>query len=202
MGATANELNEFIDGSSYVGGDQSGGDRYELGMEYAKEHYEELISGMKEGETFKFVSHSEGGAFAAGMAAYLMSKGKSVESMLYLSPDEADEFSTPLGTFSMQSHFENDPVSPSMRLDGVDVYMKFSVLENGEKIEKTEAHGATVSSRNIEKIKTAVGTLNSGLRDLIKTGKWTIYETKDGFTFDRLEEEKKKEEKTASDEKK
>jgi len=64
------------------------------------------------------------GGFAAGMASYLILRGQKVENMLYLSPDEVDDkFSTPIGTFSIQSHFQGDGISLSKRLEGVDVVM-------------------------------------------------------------------------------
>jgi len=191
MGADG-EASAFIDGSSYFGGDQSGGDRYELGKQYAQEHYAELIQGMGKGETFKFVSHSEGGAFAAGMADYLKSKGLTVESMLYLSPDEADEFSHPLGIFSIQSHFENDPVSPSMRLNGVNVYMNSSTLD-GSKVSKSQAHGSTVSTANINRMKSVLGKLGSDVMKLFGSAQWNVTETKTGYTFRRVEEKKEDE---------
>lgn len=47
MGAANYELNEFIDGSTYFGGDQSGEDRFNSGVQYAIENYKDLIFGMK-----------------------------------------------------------------------------------------------------------------------------------------------------------
>jgi len=146
---------------------------------------------MKQGETFKFISHSEGGAFAAGMSAYLISKGQTVESMLYLSPDEADEFSSPLGTFSIQSHFQGDGISPSMRLKGVDVYMNFSTL-NGKEPALGENHGSTVTPANIKKIKDVMGKFGSDAKKLLSQANWTVTETKNGYTFKRVEEDDNK----------
>jgi RHS repeat-associated protein len=198
MSVAANEASIFIDGSSYVGGDQSGGDRYERGRQYAMEHFEELIEGMADGETIKFVSHSEGGAFAAGMADYLSYRGFVIEGMLYLSPDEADEFTHPVGIFSIQSHFENDIISPSMRLEGVNVYMNFSTL-NGEKVSKGGAHGATVSTSNVRKMMKILGKLGSSMMKLFGTSKWTVKETKHGYTFTRIEEEEEEDEEDDAD---
>ncbi|PWG78247.1 RHS repeat domain-containing protein, partial [Pararcticibacter amylolyticus] len=188
MGATNSELNEFIDGSSYVGIDQDAGDRYERGMQYAMENYDDLIKGMKKGETFKFVSHSEGGGFAAGMAAYLISKGQTVENMLYLSPDEVDDkFSSPIETFSIQSHFQGDGISPSKRLEGVDVYMNFSTL-NGKKPGFGGNHGATVTTANIKKIKDVMAKFGPDAKKILSNGRWTVTETKNGYTFKREKE--------------
>lgn len=141
MGVKSYESDVFVDGSSLYGGDMSGSDRYAAGRRYAEENYEALVKGLKKGETFKFVSHSEGGAYAAGMASYLMERGQTVENMLYLSPDEADEFVAPVGTFSMQAHFASDEVSPSMPLGGVDIYANFNYM-NGKEV-KSGGHGMT-----------------------------------------------------------
>jgi RHS repeat-associated protein len=188
MNVGNNESNTFIDGSSNIAIDQSGADRYQIGYEYAREHYYELLKGMEKNETFKFVSHSEGGAFAAGMAAYLKFQGQTVESMLYLSPDEADEFRTPIGIFSIQSHFQEDGISPSMRLDGINIYMNFSTL-NGNKPGFGNNHGSTVTKANIDKMSSVLSGFAPIINKLMIQGKWTITETKDGYTFDRVNEE-------------
>ena len=57
---------------------------------------------MNDGEAFEFVSHSQGGAFASGMASYLMSGGQTVKSMLYLSPHKPEDIPKVLGTFSLE----------------------------------------------------------------------------------------------------
>lgn len=108
--------------------------------------------------------------------------------MLYLSPDEADEFKIPLGTFSMQSHFQNDRVSPSIKLDGVNIFMNFSSL-NGNKIGKLGSHGATVSKANIEKIKDVLKQLGPYSNKLFIQGKWNVTETKDGYKFEQIKDE-------------
>lgn len=189
MGATNSELNEFVDGSSSIGIDQDGGDRYYKGMVYAMKNYDDLVKGMKKGETFKFVSHSEGGAFAAGMAAYLISKDQKVESMLYLSPDEVDDkFKTPLGTFSLQAHFQEDGVSPSKRLEGVNLYMNFSTI-NGKKPTFGANHGSTVTTQTINKIRGVLKRFGSNGYNLLKNSKWTVTESKGGFTFQTQDDE-------------
>jgi RHS repeat-associated protein len=191
MGVKDYESEVFVDGSSLFGGDMSGGDRYSAGRRYAEENYEDLIRGLRKGETFKFVSHSEGAAYAAGMASYLMDKGQAVESMLYLSPDEADEFYSPIGTFSMQAHYKNDRVSPSMRLGGVDVFVDFNYMD-GEEVESSYAHGSSPTTLTLEKLGDALGLLHqlAGPNFMTKlfdvTGHWTITETKDGYKFHRL----------------
>jgi len=44
-----------------------------------------LIDGLAKDETFKLVTHSEGGAFGAGIAEYLIEQGHKVETVfIYL----------------------------------------------------------------------------------------------------------------------
>ena len=117
------ETNVFIDGSSNFGGDQSGKDRYTNGYQYAKENYNALIKGLEEGETFKIAGHSEGTAFGAGIAAYLIEKGQKVEKILSLSPDEADEYSSPKGPITYQVHYKEDKISPDMKVEYTDYYL-------------------------------------------------------------------------------
>jgi len=202
MGVQSYESDVFVDGSSLFGGDMSGGDRYAAGRRYAEENYKNLVRGLKKGETFKFVSHSEGGAYAAGMASYLMGMGQTVESMLYFSPDEADEFYSPIGTFSMQAHYNNDIVSPSMRLGGVDVFVNFNYMD-GKEVGKMAAHGSSPTSKTLNKLGDALGLLHQVAGDSFMTklfdvkGNWSVTETKDGYTFTRNDslnpsEEKKK----------
>ena len=133
------------DGTSSFGGDQSGAERYNLGKKYAEEHYEEIIAGLADGETIKFVGHSEGAAFAAGMAEYINlrfgandGKNHPAEAALYLSPDEADEFSTPTTLKTYEAYFEDDRISPAHNIKGIDYEVK---LKGGGKY----AHGRTVS---------------------------------------------------------
>jgi len=192
MGVQSSESDVFVDGSSLFGGDMSGGDRYAAGRRYAEENYKDLVKGLKRGETFKFVSHREGGAYAAGMASYLMEMGQTVESMLYLSPDEADEFSSPIGTFSMQAHYDKDWVSPSMRLTGVDVYANFNYM-NGKEVGKMEAHGSSPTYKTLTKLGDALNMLHSAVGDSFMTklfdviGQWTVTETANGYTFTRVD---------------
>lgn len=46
---------------------------------------------MEEGESFKFVSHSMGGAFAMVMKEYLEERGWSVESMVFINTYQCDK---------------------------------------------------------------------------------------------------------------
>ena len=102
----------YYDGSSYAGGDQSGKDRFTNGRKFAEGNFEEITNGLAGNEIY-FISHSEGGAYAAGMADYLHEKGVKIGEHILLSPDEGDEFSI-------------NPEIPSYQL----TYMFFSSIWN------------------------------------------------------------------------
>ena len=65
-------------------------DRRIEGYNYAKENFASLTEGMTKGETFKFVAHSMGGAFAMGMKDYLEEQGWNVESMVFINAYQGD----------------------------------------------------------------------------------------------------------------
>lgn len=102
----------YYDGSSNWGLDQSGNDRFTNGRKFAEESFDEITKGLGKNEVF-LVSHSEGGAFAAGMADYLHEKGIKIGEHILLSPDEGDEFTI-------------NPEIPSYQL----TYMFFSSVWN------------------------------------------------------------------------
>ncbi len=102
----------YFDGSSKIAVDQSGADRFKNGFDFAKINYNDIIKGLGN-ESIYFVSHSEGGAYAAGMADFLFQKGHTIGEHILLSPDEADEF-------------EINPAIPSYQL----LYMLFSSVWN------------------------------------------------------------------------
>ena len=109
------EIKNFVlyyDGSSYAGADQSGKDRFENGRKFAEENFEEMTNGLA-GNEINFISHSEGWAYAAGIADYLHEKGVEIGEHILLSPDEGDEFSI-------------NPEIPSYQL----TYMFFSSIWN------------------------------------------------------------------------
>ena len=193
MGVAADETDRFIDGSSIFGIDQYASDRYMFGFQYGIEHYKELVGELKSGKSFKFVSHSEGGAFASGLADYLIIKGHPVERMLFLSPREADAFSCPDNIFAIQVHFNNDPVCIAKPISGVDVYILLRDL-NGEKAALRYAHGGTVKESTIKKIQQIMELIphDQNNRQIVK--QWIITETDNGYTFihnDGLASEKK-----------
>ena len=98
----------YYDGSSNLGFDQSGIDRFSNGRKFAEDNYKNIIEGLGN-EAIYLVSHSEGGAYAAGMADFLLEKGHIIGEHILLSPDEGDEF-------------EINPAIPSYQL----LYMFFS----------------------------------------------------------------------------
>ena len=81
----------YGDGSSLLGGDQSGNDRKIKGYKFAMQHIAAITKGVGN-EKFYFISHSEGAAYAAGMAKALIEKGYKVGESVMLSADEGDEF--------------------------------------------------------------------------------------------------------------
>jgi hypothetical protein len=99
----------FVDGSAGMLSSASG--RYDAGYEYAKSNLKVLTADMVEGETFKMVSHSQGGAYAAGIETYLIEQGYKVETAVYLSPHQTQGFTTPSQVNSLQLGYNNDPVS-------------------------------------------------------------------------------------------
>ena len=81
----------YVDGSSLLGGDQSGNDRKIKGYKFAMQHIAAITKGVGN-EKIYFISHSEGAAYAAGMAKALIEKGYKVGESVMLSADEGDEF--------------------------------------------------------------------------------------------------------------
>jgi hypothetical protein len=110
----------YIDGSSAVGFDMSGQDRYDAGYAYAKANLTTLTADMVKGETFKMVTHSEGAAYGSGIAQYLIDQGYTVETIVHLSADEGDEFSTPTAPMTYQLGYAGDWVTGNLGIQNVD----------------------------------------------------------------------------------
>ncbi|MCS2684107.1 type IV secretion protein Rhs [Bacteroides thetaiotaomicron] len=132
----------FIDGSSKWGGDMSGKDRYEAGYKYAQSNLEQLTSGLGENEVFNMVTHSEGSAYGAGVAQYLIEQGYNVNMVLHLSSDEGDEFSTPKEPYTMQLSYQGDWVTKNHPIKNAN---KVGEVCKGDKA-FDEVHGCTKSS--------------------------------------------------------
>jgi len=85
--------------------------RQSKGYTYAKENYTSLIEGVNEGETFKLVSHSMGGAFSTGVKKYLEEQGWAVESSVFINTFQSDKVKNSKdGTFVVDYQNTNDPV--------------------------------------------------------------------------------------------
>lgn len=137
----------YIDGSSSWGGDMSGQDRYEAGMAYAKANLKVLTADMVEGETFKMVTHSEGSAYGAGVAQYLIDQGYKVETVVHLSADEGDEFSTPTAPMTYQLGYDGDWVTGNKNIKGVD---KSGLVNSG--LGWQYVHGSTKSASVFQQV--------------------------------------------------
>jgi hypothetical protein len=93
-------------------------DRTEEGREYAKEHLAELTAGLQDGEQFRIVSHSMGGAFAEGVIEVLKENGYIVAQSVFINTfqaaDIADNQDAAKGTgvtdFSIDYQNTDDPV--------------------------------------------------------------------------------------------
>ena len=81
----------YADGSSLFGGDQGGNDRKIKGYKFAMQHIAEITKGVGDKKVY-FISHSEGAAYAAGMAKAVIEKGYKIGESVMLSADEGDEF--------------------------------------------------------------------------------------------------------------
>jgi hypothetical protein len=189
ISAASNSLNLFVDGSGAAW--SSSKTRFNDGVKYAGAHYDELMAGMANGGLFEFVSHSHGGAFAAGMASYLQSRGQTIKSMLFLSPYQPEDIPTVTGTFSTGATFSNDKIANGKPIKGVNINMVLSSL-NGVNKGILSAHGATVDAAVLEKISRILGRLELQVYGTIPAEKWAITEDRNGIlTFTRIYEPEK-----------
>ncbi|STZ10181.1 Hemolysin precursor [Moraxella caviae] len=153
-----NERDIFIDGSSLVGMDQDGKDRFKLGYQEVNKNIDKYNSLLKSPhETFKIISHSEGGAYGAGMAKALIDKGYKVETVLSLSPDEATDYSVPRQPTTYQIHSNFDIVSPFAVPRGTDYVLLLTDSKN-----VMETHTRTVSTESINRLKNYLKRLGGG----------------------------------------
>lgn len=137
------------------------------------------------------------------MASYLMEQGQVVDNMLYFAPDEAEEFSSPLGTFSIQAHFASDGVSEAIRLRGVNVFVELNYL-SGDKVQNN-GHVRVLRPKILDKLTDVLGNIASMTGQSVfsslfsVSGQWSVTETATVYTFSRndtvnqqTEERKKK----------
>lgn len=183
------KASNFINGSSAIGFDMSGQDRFDAGYKYAKQHINELTSNMAKGETFKIVTHSEGSAYGAGVAQYLLDKGYKVSSIVHLSSDEGDEFRTPEGPETYQLVYDGDVLTGNKKIAGVD---KFGIVDSG--LGAMYVHGTTRTKgvfKQVQDLKTVRTTKNIGVVNG-KTKTWTSQDpstTKNHTSFVRIDDE-------------
>ncbi len=135
------EPSPVTNGSSMWGGDMSGSDRENAGYDYAKNNIQKLTDGMKNGEVFNIVTHSEGSAYGAGVARYLIEQGYEVKQVLHLSADEGDEFSTPNEPFTMQLSYNGDWVTNNKNIKNCD---RIAIIDSSS-LSWNEVHGTTKS---------------------------------------------------------
>ena len=183
----------YIDGSSLFGGDMSGQDRYVAGYFYAKRHLDELTSNMSPNEGFNMVTHSEGAAYGAGVAQYLISQGYTVNTILHLSADEGDEFDTPEEPYSIQLSYDRDWVTNNHRMKSTDIY---GIIDRGN-LKGLYVHGSTKNSSIFKaaedllsvKIERTIGEVNgrvyTGERQVAGSTKYnTIFKNVNGHILD------------------
>lgn len=154
-----NTNNQFVEGrGSFY---SSAASRYTSGYEYAKANLTVLTADMVEGETFKLVTHSQGGAYGAGIAQYLIEQGYKVETIAHLSTYQPGGFTTPAGPTTYQLGVEGDPLDYfggiNSPVKGVD---KYGVLSSQDPFASSSAypHGVTKNAgvfNSLQDLKTA-----------------------------------------------
>lgn len=87
------------------------------------------------------VTHSEGAAYGAGVAQYLISQGYSVNTILHLSADEGDEFDTPKEPYTIQLSYDRDWVTNNHIMKSTD---RYGIIDRGN-LKGFYVHGATKS---------------------------------------------------------
>ena len=137
----------YINGSSVIGIDMSGQDRYDAGMAYAEANFDILTADLADGETFKLVTHSEGSAYGAGIAQFLIDKGFEVETVVHLSPDEQNEFTTPTEPFTYQLGNDGDWVTGNYEIKGAN---KKGLVNSG--LGWRYVHGTTRNARVFDQV--------------------------------------------------
>ena len=132
----------FIDGSSMIGFDMSGGDRYRAGVAFVSNNMEELTGEVEDGDAFKIITHSEGAAYGAGVARKLIDEGFTVSKVVHLSADEGDEFTTPSEPQTIQIGYYGDRVTRNFEIEGVN---KSGLVNSG--LSWKQVHGYTRGAR-------------------------------------------------------
>ena len=176
----------YLDGTTLVGFDESGDERYDRGSrdynaydwdksvlkrlyDKVNDNSEEtsplrnakysnelrnkalntLTAGMTKGlHSFYIITHSEGGAYGAGLARVLMAKGWNVHTIVHISADEGNEFSSPAGPLTYQIGYTgrlfDDWVTSNERIRGnIDKWGLVYITDYSAKDELFAIHGST-----------------------------------------------------------
>lgn len=178
----------FIDGSSTFAGDMSGQERYDAGYAYAKANLQVMTADMVEGETIKMVTHSEGAAYGAGVAQYLINQGYKVETIVHLSADEGDEFTTPTQPDTYQLGYKGDWVTGNNEISGVD---KSGIVKRCD-LGPMTVHGTTKSASVFKEVQDLVTVRTEQSTGIVngQTSTWTFQTpgtTKNGTTFSKVD---------------
>jgi hypothetical protein len=113
------------------------------------------MSNLLPNGTFYIVTHSEGAAFGAGIASFLIKNQKTVKMVVHLSSDEGDEFDTPLEPVTYQLCYKGDWVTGNKPISGVD---KFGIVIRND-LGFTTTHGTTKSGdvfKEVEDLTTVI----------------------------------------------
>lgn len=163
----------YIDGSTLFGGDASGSQRKAKGYQYTLENFRKITLNLGHKKVY-IVSHSEGCAFAAGVAKCLMEKGVRVGESIMLAADEGDEFNVEgnypcyqivagwisnyreLGTLKDKTVFAVDPIVGDHMTKGVSKYGVF--IQEGGSV--ATVHGGIVN-RGIFELIAQLKTVNT-----------------------------------------
>ena len=108
-----NETNTlFVDGTGKW--DSTGKERYNAGYKWAKENLNTITDGIwkngRQGCMLNFLSHSMGGAYAAGMIQLLNERNIKVTYSIYLSTADPMDFSVSSKQYNLQLSLQNDVV--------------------------------------------------------------------------------------------
>ncbi len=110
------DQNKIFTNGSFTPG-SSGSERFGEGYKNASKLIKKLENGdvkLSDGETIKIIGHSQGAAYAAGLATALLEHPvykHLVEFVVYLAPDQPNQFNHPVGVPGYQFSTQSDWVS-------------------------------------------------------------------------------------------
>lgn len=168
FGIKKNFHQQYVNGSSLISIDSSGQERFEKGYEFAKNNFISFKNILINNSVY-FVCHSEGCAFAAGIAKYFFEKKINIGEIIFLSCDEGDEFEIDFNVNAYQVEYmyydksipdgNCEPefdwiINTNKNSGGVKGINKFGIII--EKVEYDTVHGSTANSeifKSIEDLK-------------------------------------------------